>query len=242
MSDLKIEKDKETLAYVVAKLAIMQLDQAIRLQGQASWVLAGGSTPIDAYRIIASEYKDALDWTKVWVLLGDERCVSVESRDSNWGQIRNILSGLNIPENQKIIPNFDLCGDEAAEYYEKLIMSLSLAPGIPRLNHVWLGMGRDGHTLSLFPGDTQIDSEKMVVAINNAPKPPKDRISLSLKALSNVGSALIIISGADKARAYGRAMDGGDDLPIMRAVKAIEQFGGKVTYVVDSDAASEVKF
>jgi 6-phosphogluconolactonase len=242
MADLKIEKDKETLAYVVAKLAIMHLDQAIKLQGQASWVLAGGSTPLDAYRILASEYKDALDWSKVWVLLGDERCVAVDSRDSNWGQIRNILSDLAIPEDQKIIPNFDLKGDEAAEYYEKLIMSLSLAPGVPRLNHVWLGMGRDGHTLSLFPGSNEIDSEKMVVAINNAPKPPMDRISLTLKALSNVGTALVIISGEDKARAYGKAMDGGDNLPVMRAVKAIEQFGGKVTYVVDADAAAEVKF
>jgi 6-phosphogluconolactonase len=241
MPDVKIEKDKQTLAEAVAGITVKQLGQSITMQGQASWVLAGGTTPVETYKVIVDKYKNAIDWQKVWILLGDERCVPIDSRYSNWGMIKPVIDGLNIPESQQILPNFELIGQEAADYYEDLIMSLSLAPGVPRLNHVWLGVGRDGHTLSLFPGTELMDSDKMVVAIEDSPKPPTQRISLSLKALSNVGSAIVLVSGDKKARAMSKLFDGGDNLPIARAVKAIEALGGKVTYCMDADAASEMK-
>jgi 6-phosphogluconolactonase len=110
---------------------------------------------------------------------------------------------------------------------------------IPKLDLVWLGMGEDGHTLSLFPGQEFLDeSSELVLPIHNSPKPPPDRISLSLKALKNVTQCFILAQGAGKAEVVARALKQDLSLPIARAIKTIESGGGKVNWIIDKAAST----
>jgi 6-phosphogluconolactonase len=102
-------------------------------------------------------------------------------------------------------------------------------------------MGEDGHTLSLFPSHAALQSEALVAAVHNSPKPPPGRISLTLKALAGADNCLIMVSGVDKAKILARALKGDKKLPIVQAVAAIEAAGGQVTWLVDKAAASLAK-
>jgi 6-phosphogluconolactonase len=110
----------------------------------------------------------------------------------------------------------------------------------PRLDLVWIGVGPDGHCLSLFPGFPEVEvRDRLVVPVHGAPKPPPDRVSLTLAALTGTDRLLVLVSGAEKADAVARAMAGDASLPITRAVATVESAGGTVTWLLDRSAAGQ---
>lgn len=108
----------------------------------------------------------------------------------------------------------------------------------PRLDLVWLGVGPDGHCLSLFPGFPELEAvDRAVVGVHGAPKPPPDRISLTLAALTGANRLVVLVSGAEKADAVAKARAGDASLPITRAVATVQDAGGSVTWLLDRAAA-----
>jgi 6-phosphogluconolactonase len=108
----------------------------------------------------------------------------------------------------------------------------------PRLDLVWLGVGPDGHCLSLFPGFPELEVvDRAVVPVHGAPKPPPDRVSLTLAALAGADRLVVLVSGADKADAVAKARAGDAGLPITRAVTTVQDAGGSVTWLLDRAAA-----
>ncbi|MDB5176654.1 MAG: 6-phosphogluconolactonase, 6-phosphogluconolactonase [Candidatus Saccharibacteria bacterium] len=235
MSNVQIFDDKSLLAEEVATQTIAILTGAIEQQGRAVWVLAGGSTPLLAYKIIAEKYHDAIDWKNITLLIGDERIGPLDGPDNNWHAIEQVLGVL--PTNN-IRPRSDHSAEYAASSYLQQLQSLPTNKGgLPRLDLVWLGVGNDGHTLSLFPGhDSILPTRQLVIPVHDSPKPPADRISLSLRALSGAKSAMIIASGADKQSAISAAQRGGYS-PIALAAGIIDTHDGKVSWLLDRDAA-----
>jgi 6-phosphogluconolactonase len=243
MADVQVESSAQQVAAKAAAIGCEALNRAIEGNGQASWVLAGGRSPMAAYRLITANYASSVDWSKVTVLLGDERCVAVGHPDSNWQQIKEtLLDGLNLPEKQQLRPPTELGAEGAAKDYSEALKVLFGTPEQTlRLDHLWLGMGEDGHTLSLFPRSSTLQEAKdWVVVEHNSPKPPPERISLSLAALKNVGSCLIQVTGSEKAQILTQAINGDSALPIVQAVKAIEAGGGQVTWIIDTAAAAKL--
>lgn len=241
MATMLVKEDLTVLAETAAELVCKSLTDAIAAYGQAVWLLAGGTAPMGAYRVLADKYKEIIDWERVWVAMGDERCVQIGNFDSNWLQASTVLlDRVSIPETNKLRPTAGLIAEKEAELYEASLMQLpQKEPGIPRLNHVWLGVGEDGHTLSLFPGQFSFEeSDKLVIAVHDSPKPPPDRISLTLKALAGTESCLIMATGASKAVIVARAFQGDTSLPIVQAMQAIEATGGRVVWLLDAAAAS----
>jgi 6-phosphogluconolactonase len=109
--------------------------------------------------------------------------------------------------------------------------------GLPRFDLLWLGLGEDGHTLSLFPQHSGLSpSSELVVPIHESPKPPRDRISLSLRALQGTQNALVLASGPDKKQAVMDAKTN-FSLPISLATSIIATHEGTVQWLVDKDAA-----
>jgi 6-phosphogluconolactonase len=103
---------------------------------------------------------------------------------------------------------------------------------------VWLGVGPDGHCLSLFPGRAEVEvRDRLVVPVHGAPKPPPDRVSLTLAALGGVERLLVLATGEGKAEAVARARAGDLTLPITRAVATVQAGGGTVTWLLDRAAA-----
>jgi 6-phosphogluconolactonase len=232
------------LAEAAARSAIADLEAAVEAHGSATWVLAGGGTPAAAYRRLAAhDLRAGVEWDRVRVAMGDERCVPVDHPDSNWGlAAAALLDHVPVPDHHLLRPPGELGPEAAADAYQATMAALPTAgggtPGRVRLELVWLGLGEDGHCLSLFPGRPEVEAaDRLVVAVHDAPKPPPERVSLTLAALAGAERLVVLAAGDGKAAAVARARAGDDRLPLTRAVGAVRAAGGEVTWLLDRAAA-----
>ena len=237
MSEIRNYDNPEQVAIAAAENAVEILQLAIERNGSASWVLAGGTSPMLAYKKIIESYSDVLDWKLVTVLIGDERLVPLNHKDSNWGAIIELFERNELTAGvQKIVPDTSLSVDESAQAYDDAIKQA----GIERFDLLWIGVGEDGHTLSLFPGNPAFtdEAEAWVIPVLDSPKPPAERISLSLRALEHVHELVIFAVGAAKKEALRQArLKGG--LPIAIVANTVENYGGEVRWLYDDAAWGE---
>lgn len=200
-------------AQVAAELSLrvrLQSDAAVAEHGRFRVVLAGGTTPLVAYRRLAAEDLNWRDWE---VYFGDERCLEPDHPERNSRAARDaLLDHVPIPPDRIHPIRAELGPEAGAKDYEGRISN-----ALP-FDLVLLGMGEDGHTASLFPGHA-IPEKSLVAAVHNAPKPPLDRVSLTAAALSRTAYLLIVITWVAKRDAL-RAWRHGHDLPIARVAKA----------------------
>jgi 6-phosphogluconolactonase len=178
----------------VAAAAATQIAEALRA-GARTLVLAGGTTPQRCYEVLAGL---EVEWGRVTVLFGDERCVPPNHADSNYRMAREVLLDQVAPATVHRMPA-ELGPDEGAAEYSKVVASL--AP----LDFVILGIGDDGHTASLFPGHEGLNATGWTAGIRNSPKPPPERVTLTLPALRGARQVLILATGAGKAQAVAMA-------------------------------------
>jgi 6-phosphogluconolactonase len=239
---VQIVDGPEELAEAAARAAVADLEAAVEAHGGATWVLTGGGTPVAAYRRLAAhDLRAGVEWDRVRVAMGDERCVPVDDPESNWGQAAAaLLDHVPVPDHQLLRPPGELGAEAAADAYQAALAGLpAAAGGAPRLEVVWLGVGEDGHCLSLFPGRPELQvTDRLVVAVHHSPKPPPDRVSLTLAGLAGTERLLVLAAGAAKAGAVARARAGDDRLPLTRAVEAVRAAGGAVTWLLDRAAAA----
>jgi len=239
---VEVVADPGELAEAAARLALADLEDAVEAHGSATWVLTGGGTPTAAYRRLAGhDLRAGVEWDRVRVAMGDERCVPAGHPESNWGQASAaLLDHVPIPDRHRLRPPGELPADQAAHAYQQALRELPRgAGGGPRLELVWLGVGEDGHCLSLFPGHPELEAaDRLVVAVHDAPKPPPERISLTLPALAGTERLLVLASGPAKAAPLARARAGDDRLPITRAVEVVRAAGGTVTWLLDRAAVA----
>ena len=181
----------------VAAAAAAEIAEAIR-GGARTLVLAGGTTPRRCYELLAGL---EVEWGRVTVLFGDERCVPASHPDSNYRMAREALLDQVAPATVHRIPG-ELGPDEGAAAYARVVAEL--AP----LDVVVLGVGEDGHTASLFPGDAALNAKGWAVGVRNSPKPPPERVTLTLQALRGAHRVIILAAGAGKAQAVAMAKRG----------------------------------
>jgi len=165
--------------------------------GARTLVLAGGTTPRRCYELLA---KLDVGWGRVRILFGDERCVPPGHLDSNFRLAKEALLDHVAPATVCRMPA-ELGPDEGAAEYE------TVAAAAP-LDIVLLGVGEDGHTASLFPGHPALAAAGMVVGVRGAPKPPPDRVTLTLRALRSAKQVVILATGEGKAGAVASAARG----------------------------------
>lgn len=236
VKNVKIVSDAVAMADQAAKLTIEVLHNAIGNYGSAVWVLAGGSTPLRAYEQIALKYGDKLDWSKVTVLIGDERIGPLDGPDNNWHKIEQLIGHLPF---KKIRPISDKSTEDVVMDYENQIATLPKADnGLPRFDLVWLGIGADGHTLSIFPKHSSLlpGTGGLVCAIYDSPKPPRERVSLTLRAMQGARNLLILAAGEDKKTAVSEALRGGHS-PIALVASIVETHEGNTSWIIDKTAA-----
>ena len=190
---VRVLDDAEAVATAAADLVAGAIEGGLR-----TLVLAGGSTPRRAYRLLAER---SLPWGRVAVLFGDERCVPPDDAESNYRMAREALLDLVHPGSVHRMPG-ELGAEAAAGLYDAVVR------GLTPLDLVLLGMGPDGHTASLFPGHIELSAAGCAVAVHDAPKPPPDRVSLTLGALRDARRVVLLVTGADKAEALAKAQRG----------------------------------
>jgi 6-phosphogluconolactonase len=239
---VRVVADQGELAEAAARLALADLEAAVEAHGQATWVLAGGGTPVAAYRRLAAhDLRAGVEWDRVRVAMGDERCVPAGHPEANWSQAAAaLLDHAPVPDHHRLRPPGELGPEPAATAYQRALAGLpATAGGVPRLELVWLGVGEDGHCLSLFPGRPELEvGDRLVVPVRGAPKPPPERVSLTLAALAGTERLLVLAAGPAKADPVARARAGDDRLPVTRAVAAVRAAGGQVTWLLDQAAAA----
>ena len=178
----------------VAAAAAAAVATALR-EGAHTLVLAGGSTPRRCHELL-SEMEIA--WGRVTILFGDERCVPPDHADSNYRMARESLLDRVSPATVYRMPA-ELGPDEGADLYADVVGMV--AP----LDVVMLGVGEDGHTASLFPGHPGLQATGLAVGIRNSPKPPPERVTLTLTVLQAARRVIIVATGEGKADAVARA-------------------------------------
>ena len=206
LTNWQIKSTVEEVALAARDIILDAAYKAIHARGMFKIVLAGGTTPEQIYKLLA---KEPCHWEKWRLYLGDERCLPISNSERNSHMIQHtLLDKIDFPQkNIHFIPA-ELGAKEAAIEYEQMIH-----PALP-FDLVILGMGEDGHTASLFP-EHQHDSNELVHAISNAPKPPSDRVSISVASLSQTRTLLRIITGASKSASIA-LWKKGENLPISR--------------------------
>lgn len=191
--NVRVLADAEAVAVAAADLIGEAIESTAR-----TLVVAGGSTPKRAYRLLAER---PLAWGRVTVLFGDERCVPPSDPESNYRMAKQELLDRVHPGSVHRMPA-ELGAEEGAQLYDRVVRGLS------PLDLVLLGMGPDGHTASLFPGHPALDAPGCAAPVHGAPKPPPDRVSLTLGALREARRVVFLITGDDKAEALARAQRG----------------------------------
>ena len=178
----------------VAATAAAEIAAALR-EGSRTLVLAGGNTPKRCYELLA---RLDVQWGRVTVLFGDERCVPPDHADSNYRLAREALLDQVAPATVHRMAG-ELGPDEAAAEYSRVVA------GLAPLDVVILGIGEDGHTASLFPGHPELNAKGWAVGVRNSPKPPPERVTLTLPALRGARHVIILATGAGKAQAVAMA-------------------------------------
>ena len=196
--------DAQSLATAVSERIPEEARNAISRHGVFRIVLAGGTTPAAVYRQLAAT---ASDWSRWQVYFGDERCLPADHPQRNSVMAsESWLGRVALPAaNIHVIPA-ENGAEAAAQAYIPLVEQAT------PFDLVLLGMGEDGHTASLFPGQQHAAGE-LVHAVHDAPKPPPDRVSLGRAALNAAHEVLVMVSGAGKHAAVQR-WKRGEDLPV----------------------------
>lgn len=234
--------DADSVAESTGSRLLLALADAIALRGSAHVVLTGGTVGIQLLaRAAESPLAKLVDWTSVNVWWGDERFVATGHADRNEGQAQAaLLRTLPLPEeNIRRMGAEDQFADveEAARTYTDAIT----AAGSPQWDVALFGMGPDGHVASLFPGHPVYEAQRAgssapdAVAVEDSPKPPPSRVSLSLQAINRAREVWIVAAGAEKAPAVADALRSDTVLPA-GAVHGTE----RTLWLIDAAASTRV--
>jgi len=231
--------DVPSVAAATADRLIAAGRNAIRRRGRFMLALSGGSTPLAVCPLLVVPPRvRQLDWTRVEFFFGDERAVPPDHPASNYASERaallDHLPGVRAHQVHRMLGEApDL--DAAARAYE---MEMRAAFGVtgprkPAFDLIWLGMGRDGHTASLFPRSAALNEKDRWVVANWAPGPAAWRLTLTFPVLNAAREAMFVVTGADKAEAFRAIRSGRSDLP------AAQVHARRTLWIVDAAVAGE---
>jgi len=243
-----VHHDPQTLAAAAAARLVTALVDVQSARGGASVVLTGGTIGIATLAAVAAiPARDAVDWRRLDVWWGDERFVPADDPDRNEKQAREaLLDRVGVePERVHAMPAADGPDgndpESAAERYAKEL-AVATRPedhgAVPSFDVLLLGVGPDGHVASLFPEKPALhETERTVVAVRGAPKPPPTRISLTLPAIRSAREVWLIVSGAEKAASVRMALSGAGPVQIPAAGATGR---ARTLWLLDRAAASEL--
>jgi 6-phosphogluconolactonase len=225
-----------------ARLFVDYAWQSIAKDGEFMVALSGGNTPRMLFRLLASdEFRGQVDWPKVHVFWSDERAVPPDSPESNYGMARRELL-IRVPIPQANVHRMEAekpnIGRAAHEYEEVLRKYLQLdGRGFPRFHLIFLGMGADGHTASLFPGTRVLRQTSRWVSTPMVPKLNARRMTLTLPVLDSALRVIFLVEGSEKAEILRAVLTEKVDPPLpSQLVQPLDN--GLKLFLVDQAAAS----
>ncbi len=234
--DVHVAPDPEAASRLAAARLAELTAEALDLRGHAHLALAGGTTPRPTYELSAERIGD---WSRIGVWFGDERAVPPDDPESNFRMVVEALDGAHGLGAEGI---HRVEGERGAEkaaqrYGEALEAALPAGDGgIPVLDVAFQGIGPDGHTASLFPNHPALEADGICVPVHDAPKPPPDRVTLTLPVLRAARHVVFLVDGEEKAAAVEAMLAGPDP-----ATPASLLVGPRAILIADEAAASGLR-
>jgi 6-phosphogluconolactonase len=201
--------------------------------------LSGGSTPELLFQILGEKYAETIPWQYVHFFWGDERCVPSGNIESNFGMAREkLLSKIEIPAiNVHRIKGEDDPEGEARRYSEEIALFTLSREGIPSFDLILLGLGEDGHTVSIFPGHLDLFNSDKICEVATHPASQQKRITFTGRVLNNATAVTFLVSGEKKA-AVVEKMFKNDPLALNYPASYVVPVHGSLTWLIDQRAGS----
>jgi len=239
----EIHINTDVLARQAARYLTELSREAIRSSGRFTLVLSGGSTPKGLYKKLTEpECSDKLNWNSIHIFWGDERCVPPDHPESNYRMaLESFIDHVPLPPRNVHRIQGETQPQEAAIAYEKKLKTFFFPghvepPGVPGFDLILLGMGDDGHTVSLFPKAAALHEQSRWVVAHHVEKLRSWRVTLTPRVINAAHDVLFLVSGRDKARCLKKVLQGPyrpDELP----AQVIRPASGRLMWMLDVEAA-----
>jgi 6-phosphogluconolactonase len=239
--EVRIFKDLEGLSRSAAELFVQQAAQSIVERGRFLVALNGGSTPTRLFQLLGTDVREAIRWSEVHLFWGDERCVPADDPGSSYGQARDVfLSRVPIPVSNIHRIKGELGPVESSKEYSLTLREFASSPfEWPRFDLIYLGMGEDGHTASLFPGSpVGVSAPTMPVTAHYQDR-PANRVTLTPIVFNSARLIVFMASGEKKAQTFAEVLSDRYNLELYPAQR-IQPDDGKLIWLVDEAAASKL--
>jgi 6-phosphogluconolactonase len=226
-----IMETPEALAERGASVFFERARAAVAARGIFTAALSGGSTPRRMHRLLGKEpLRSEIPWRRTHIFWGDERCVPAESPDSNYGLARkDFLMNVDVPADHIHPMPADLEPEKGAFLYEKEIPEI--------LDLMFLGLGKDGHTASLFPGQAAVEEKRKRVLAVKGGDPDVYRLTMTFAFINRAREVVFLVSGEEKADVVKSVLEEHDTKYPAGSVKPVN---GRLTWILDRDAASRL--
>jgi len=236
-----ISPTRQHLGNAAADFVSQLSAEAIAGRGRFTVALSGGSLPkLLGPALAAGPLRAQIDWPAWHVFFADERCVPLTDPASNYRlALEELFSHVDIPGEQIYAPDPSLTPGQAAEAYQQTLLRIFEPDigGLPRFDLILLGMGEDGHTASLFPNHPLLhETERWVAPIFDSPRPPPERITLTLPVINNARHVAFMAAGAGKADILPRVLETKAP-PHTLPSQMVQPTHGKLHWFVDEAAA-----
>jgi 6-phosphogluconolactonase len=238
--EILIMENSSSVAEEGARRFAQLAQVAITTHGRFSVALSGGNTPRLLHETLARlPYRDTINWNNVHIFWGDERFVPSDDPDSNFLMAQEtLLSRIPIPRsNVYPLKTVGVTAEDAADRYSQTLDAF-FNSRTPRFDLILLGLGPDGHTASLFPGDPEVTSpsNKLVAVTRVAPKPPAVRLTLTLKVINQAANIIFLVTGIDKSAIVQKVLQKASETVRLPA-QCVQPTNGTLLWLFDKEAA-----
>ena len=210
-------------------------------QARFNLALSGGNSPLGLFDRIADKFADKINWERIHLWWGDERCVSPDNNASNFFQAKeHLISKISIPEeNIHRIRGEEDPEKEAERYSDEIMENLNYRGKDPVFDIVILGLGEDGHTASIFPDQLELFEEEKICAATQHPLSGQNRITLTGRVLNNASIVCFLVTGNKKAQRIAEIMNDDEAAKLLPAYY-ISPKNGKLIWFIDEAAGAKI--
>ncbi len=239
-SSVSIFDDAEQVAQAAADRFVELANSSITSKNRFAAALSGGSTPKQVHRLLAQSSR-LVDWSKVHLFFGDERTVPADHPDSNFGMAQEtLLSESPLPADN--VHQIKGDGDPAlnAAAYERELRAFFAGADWPQFDLIFLGIGADGHTASLFPHTEALAERDAWVTANWVEKLGTYRLTLTVPVINQAREIIFLVTGSEKAEALAAILQGPRN-PELLPAQLIRPASGRLSWLVDQAAAEKLR-
>jgi len=241
--NIRVSDNIRTLAEEFCKELVNEINTQLKEKDKINIALSGGNTPKAIFKELAASYKEKLNWGKINLFWGDERCVPPEDSESNYGMTKkHLLDYIKIPSKNinRILGENDPHG-EAKRYSDIIRNSLDSVNNLPEFEIMLLGLGEDGHIVSIFPNQMELLGSDKICEVAFHPGTKRGRITLTGNVINNSKKIYFLVSGKSKSFAVGEILNKKSDYLNLPAAH-IKPVNGELIWFLDKEAASGINY